>query len=185
MRPENRVLRAHLPAILRLSNAERGTRAEIGKRLGRKGPCKVAQVARPDTILGWWRKLVAQKFDGSNHRCYPGRPKIDSEAERFIVRMARENSGVTTGSQERWGIWGMKSRTRRSGTCCAGTASRPRRAESDDQMERFHRLAHGGPGGADFFTAEEVTWRGLTTYYVLFVIQLETASDNRRHHPAS
>src|SRR3954468_23509311 len=28
--------------------------------------------------------------------------------------------------------------------------------------------------GLDFFTAEVLTWRGLATYYVLFVIQLET-----------
>ncbi|HYO81019.1 MAG TPA: hypothetical protein VES20_06440 [Bryobacteraceae bacterium] len=28
--------------------------------------------------------------------------------------------------------------------------------------------------GIDFFTAEVLTWRGLATYYVLFVIQLET-----------
>ena len=28
--------------------------------------------------------------------------------------------------------------------------------------------------GIDFFTAEVLTWRGLVTYYVLFVIQLET-----------
>ena len=33
---ENRVLRAHLPARLRLSDPERRTLAEIGKRLGRQ-----------------------------------------------------------------------------------------------------------------------------------------------------
>ena len=64
---ENRILRAHAPARLRLSDAERATLGEIGKRLGRKGVSKVTQVAKPETILGWWRKLVAQKFDGSKH----------------------------------------------------------------------------------------------------------------------
>ncbi len=28
--------------------------------------------------------------------------------------------------------------------------------------------------GIDFFTVEVLTWRGLATYYVLFLIQLET-----------
>jgi putative transposase len=28
--------------------------------------------------------------------------------------------------------------------------------------------------GIDFFTVEILTWRGLITYYVLFIIQLET-----------
>src|SRR6187549_236921 len=83
---ENRILRAHAPARLRLSDAERSTLAEIGKRLGRKGLAKVAQVAKPETILGWFRKLVARKFDGSKHRSYPGRPRIDAEVEALICR---------------------------------------------------------------------------------------------------
>jgi len=49
---ENRILRAHLPAQLRLSNPERATLAEIGKRVGRKALAQVACVAKPDTILG-------------------------------------------------------------------------------------------------------------------------------------
>ena len=43
---ENRVLRAHLPARLRLSDPERCTLAEIGKRLGRQALAKVACVAK-------------------------------------------------------------------------------------------------------------------------------------------
>jgi hypothetical protein len=38
---ENRILRAHLPARLRLSNPERGTLAEIGKRVGSKAVIKI------------------------------------------------------------------------------------------------------------------------------------------------
>ena len=74
-----------MPSRLRLSNEDRATLAEIGKRLGREGLAKIARVAKPETILGWWRKLVAQKFDGSKHRSYPGRPKIDSETQRLIL----------------------------------------------------------------------------------------------------
>lgn len=63
---ENRILRAHVPARLRLTDPERSTLAEIGKRLGRKALKDVACVAKPDTILAWYRRLVAQKFDGRN-----------------------------------------------------------------------------------------------------------------------
>jgi hypothetical protein len=42
---ENRILRAHLPARLRLSDAERSTLAEIAKRLGRKA---LQEIARQD-----------------------------------------------------------------------------------------------------------------------------------------
>src|SRR5437879_4102177 len=57
---ENRILRAHLPTRLRLSDPQRLTLAEIGKRLGRNALQQVACVAKPDTILGWYRKFVAQ-----------------------------------------------------------------------------------------------------------------------------
>ncbi len=81
---ENRILRAHLPARLRLSDPERSTLAEIGKRLGRKALAQVACVAKPDTILAWYRRLIAKKFDGSKHRRYPGRPPIEPKPEELI-----------------------------------------------------------------------------------------------------
>jgi hypothetical protein len=61
---ENRILRAKLPSKLRLTDLERATLAEIGKSLGRRALRQVACVAKPDTILAWYRRLVAEKFDG-------------------------------------------------------------------------------------------------------------------------
>src|SRR5919205_619086 len=77
----------------RLSDPERSTLAEIGKRLGRKALAQVACVAKPETILAWYRRLIARKFDGSRQRSYPGRPRVDPEVEALIVRMAQENKG--------------------------------------------------------------------------------------------
>ena len=45
---------------------------------------------KPDTILGWQRRLVGKKFDGSNNRQYPGRPRFDADIE-LMVRLAQEN----------------------------------------------------------------------------------------------
>src|SRR3954447_10352626 len=90
---ENQILRAHLPVRFRLTDPERSTLAEIGKRLGRKALKRVARVAKPETILAWYRRLIALKFDGSKHRSYPGRPRVGREVTELIVRMARENSG--------------------------------------------------------------------------------------------
>jgi hypothetical protein len=39
-------------------------------------------VAPPDTILAWYRKLIARKFDGSKARRSPGRPRIKREVEQ-------------------------------------------------------------------------------------------------------
>jgi hypothetical protein len=68
---ENRILRARLPSRLRWSDPERSTLAEISKRLGRKALKDIARVAKPDTILGWHRRLVARKFDGSGSVAIP------------------------------------------------------------------------------------------------------------------
>src|ERR1700730_12759210 len=83
---ENRILRAHLPKRLRLTDPQRATIAEIGKRLGRKALEQVACVAKPDTILGWYRRLVANKFDGSKQRSYPGRPQVAPDVEALVVQ---------------------------------------------------------------------------------------------------
>src|SRR6478672_4408094 len=88
---ENRVLRSHLPARLPLTNAQRMTLAELGKRLGRKGLSQIASIAKPETILARHLKLIAQKFDGSKHRNYPGRPRTSREMTELVLRMAREN----------------------------------------------------------------------------------------------
>src|ERR1700752_3843810 len=90
---ENRILRAHLPSRLLLTDPQRTTLAFIGKRLGREGLEPVASAAKPDTILTWFRKLVAHKFDGSRHRLYPGRSPLSRNITELIVRLARENSG--------------------------------------------------------------------------------------------
>src|SRR5204862_5699105 len=47
--------------------------------------------AMPATILAWYRRLVARKFDGSKERRTPGRPRVDRPIEELIVRMAKEN----------------------------------------------------------------------------------------------
>src|SRR3954462_13922760 len=102
---ENRILRAHLPTRLRLSDPQRSTLAEIGRRLGRKALEQVACVAKPDTILAWYRRLIAQKFDGSKQRAYPGRPPLQREIVELVVQMARENpSRVTIGSSALYSI---------------------------------------------------------------------------------
>ena len=88
---ENRILRHQIPGRVRLRDGERKTLAEIGQKLGKQALQEVATIVKPDTILGWHRTLLAQKFDGSQQRKAPGRPMIDPEIEALIVRMAQEH----------------------------------------------------------------------------------------------
>jgi hypothetical protein len=88
-RKENRILKAQLSGRPRLSDAERGVLREIGHRLGRKVLADIATVARPDTIVGWYRQLVARKFDGSMVRQYPGRPRINHQGKGNVLLFPR------------------------------------------------------------------------------------------------
>ena len=45
----------------------------------------------PDTILGWYRKLVARKFEKSKARREIGRPQLEDDIEQLITRMAKAN----------------------------------------------------------------------------------------------
>ena len=88
---ENRILRGQIKGRLLLSEGEKATLAEIAQRLGRKALEELAAVAKPDTLLAWCRKLIADKFDGSRIHQRVDRPRMDEEAERSVVQMAKEN----------------------------------------------------------------------------------------------
>ena len=90
---ENRILKAHIRRRLLLSDGEKATLAEIAKRLGRQALAQIAGVAKPDTILAWFGKLIAKKFDGSKQRGARGRPRVGQELEDLVVTLARSNAG--------------------------------------------------------------------------------------------
>jgi hypothetical protein len=99
---ENRILRGQIRGRLRLSDGEKVTLAEIAHRLGRMALEEVAATAKPETILGWYRKLIAKKFNGSKLRRSVGRPKIDQETEAWSCRWrGKIPAGATIGS---WGL---------------------------------------------------------------------------------
>jgi putative transposase len=173
---ENRILKAQLKGRLKLSDAERATLAEIGHRLGQKVLAEVATVARPDTILAWYRKLIARKFDGSKACRSPGRPRIKREVEQLIIRMAKENHD--------WGYDRIVGALANLGhKVCDQTvgnvlkrhsllpAPERKRTTTWSACVRTHLALLAG---TDFFTAEVLTLRGLVTYYVLFFIHLDS-----------
>ena len=90
---ENRILKAQLKTPLRLTDAERMTLAEIAHRMGRKALEEVANAVKPDTLLGWHRRLIARKFDGSQVASLSWAvPELMMTLNNWVVRMAKENS---------------------------------------------------------------------------------------------
>jgi putative transposase len=171
---ENRMLRNQLKGRIRLSDGERKTLADIGHKLGKQALKDVAKIVTPDTILGWHRTLVAQKFDGSQQRKSPGRPTIDKEVEALVVRMARENRS--------WGYDRIVGALANLGHTISdqtvgnmlqrhGLPPAPERQTTTTWTEciRTHMEVLVA---TDFFTAEVWTLGGLVTYYVLFFIHL-------------
>src|SRR5262245_14877635 len=85
---ENRILRvAHGSRRLRLTDDQRRRLAVKGKVLGRR---RLAAIVTPDTILRWYRTLVAKKYDGSKARRL-GRPSTKAAIAALVVRMANES----------------------------------------------------------------------------------------------
>ena len=173
---ENRILRNQLKGRVRLSDGERKALADIGQRLGKQAVQEVAQIVKPDTILGWHRKLVAQKFDGSTQRKAPGRPMIDQEFEVLVMRIAKENRS--------WGYDRIVGALANLGlTVSAQTVGNVlKRHGIPPALERkttttwkeFIRTHMEVLVATDFFTAEVWTLGGLVTYYVLFFIHLSS-----------
>jgi transposase len=173
---ENRILKAQLKTPLRLTDSERMTLAEIAHRLGRKALEDVANVVKPDTLLGWYRRLIARKFDGSRSRRYPGRPRINDEIEQWVLRMAKENAD--------WGYdrivgamanLGFRLSDQTVGNILQrhGIPPAPERKRTTTWTD-FIRAHMSVLAATDFFSVEVLTLRGLVTYYVLFFIRLES-----------
>ena len=173
---ENRILRNRIQDRVRLTNAERVSLAEIGQQLGKQALEEVTNIVKPDTILGWHRKLIAQKFDSSEQRKSPVRPRIDQELEALVVRIARDNRS--------WGYdrivgalvelgYTISDQTVGNILKRHGILPAPERQKMTTWKE-FIRTHMDVLVATDFFTAEVWTFKGLITYYVLFFIHLES-----------
>jgi transposase InsO family protein len=173
---ENRILRHQMKGRLRLSDGARKALATIGQKLSKQALKEVATIVKPDTILGWHRKLVAQKFDGSTQRQSPGRPKIDPALEALVVRIAQENRSWgydrIVGALANLGLT-VSAQTVGNILKRHGIPPAPERKKTTTWKE-FIRTHMDVLVATDFFTAEVWTLGGLVTYYVLFFLRLGT-----------
>lgn len=75
-----------------LNNDQRRRLAVKGKVLGRKRLQEIGGLFRPDTILRWYRELIARKWDFSDRKQKsPGRPPMTDEIRELVLQMARDN----------------------------------------------------------------------------------------------
>jgi transposase InsO family protein len=180
-REEIRILSQQLGKRPRLNDDQRRRLAVLGKRLGRKVLGEWATIVTPDTILRWYRRLVASKNDFSDRRG-PGRPPVINLLRKLVVRMALEN--------RLWGYERIEGEIKKLGHKLSPSTVRnilkangiepsPER-EKQTTWREFLRSNWSCLAAADFFTVEAWGCRGLVTYYALFVMDLAT----RRVHVA-
>jgi len=136
------------------------------------------RIFQPETVLGWHRQLVRRKWTYA-HKNKGGRPRIDQELEKLILRLAKENP--------RWGYGKIEGELLKLGFQVPRTTVQ-------NVLKRHHiepaPLRNGSIGwrhlmthykeqilACDFFTVETIR---LKTLYVFFFIEL----GSRRVHLA-
>jgi len=173
---ENRVLREQLGGgRLLFTDGQRRRLALRAKAIGRKGLFELGTLVAPDTLLRWYRRLIAKKYDGSRTRG-PGRPKTAAEIERLILRMARDNP--------RWGYTRIRGALRNLGHEIGRNTIKRILAENGFDpaplrkqpmsWETFLKAHWGAIAATDFFSVEVLTRTGLVRYFVLFIIDLRS-----------
>lgn len=136
LQAENRALREQLASRrLRWTDAQRRRLAEKAKTVGRDALGQLGTIVTPDTLLRWYRKLVAAKYDGSCvRRGKPGRPRTRQSIAELVTDMARGNPswGYTRirGALYNLGHEGGRNTIKRV-RCFSITASSPRPNAAD------------------------------------------------------
>jgi putative transposase len=130
----------------------------------------------PQTLLRWHRQLVRRKWTYRTVRI--GRPPIDPELRKTVLRLARENP--------RWGYVRIQGELRKVGIRIGATTIRrllrahglgPAPRRHGPTWSEFLRAQAEGIIASDFLTVETIRLKRL---YILFFIELHT----RRVHVA-
>src|SRR5215470_6508954 len=178
LQEENRVLKAqHGDRRLRLTDTERRRLAALAHPLGRQRLKELATLATPETLLRWYQRLIADKFDGSKKRQALGRPRVSEDVEQLVMRMAQENPT--------WGYRRIQGALANLGHPIDKITVRnilrrhhlepaPQRRKAGMSWAQFLKLHWEVLAATDFFAVEVATRHGLMTYDVLVVMELAT-----------
>jgi putative transposase len=178
LQEENRVLLEQLGGKpKRFTDSQRARLGRKAKAVGRRRLCQITTIVTPDTLLRWFRILVAKKWTFA--RTNPlGRPPVDPELEKLVLKMIQENptwgSNRIVGAVDNLGYVVSDSTVdnirQRNGFDPAPVRRR------NTTWRRFIQAHWETSIAADFFTTEVLSWNGLITFYTLFVIDLRSRS---------
>jgi len=169
LRHENAVLRRQIGRV-RYQPGDRLWLAALSRLIPRRRGAEVYTVT-PATLLAWYRRLVARKWDYTSRR-RPGRPSTPAAIRELVIRMATENPT--------WGHRRVQGELVRLGhpiaastvwqiLHAAGIDPAPRR--TGPTWKQFLTAQARGILAADFVHVDTVLLRRL---YALIVIEHET-----------
>ena len=178
LRTENQVLKEKIgKKRIQLNDDQRRRLAVKRKILGRKQLEQFGTLFSPDTILRWHRQLVANKWDYSDRKeKKQGRPRIRQVIVGLTLQFAKENPT--------WGFDRIQGELAKVGYhICDTTVSNILRAHGIEpapirkrtgSWTTFLKSHWDVMAAIDFTTVKAWTKGGLVTFYLLFVMELET-----------
>jgi transposase InsO family protein len=157
-----------------LTDRQRMRVAAKAKRLSRDMLHKTTVLFTPETVLGWYRKLIARKYDGSSNRGKVGRPLITEEIIALVIRLKQENP--------RWGYKKITDQIVYLGYCISQSTVKNILIENGFDPEpdltvrsTWHEFIQSHLNvlaACDFFTVELLVGKRLVRCTVFFVIEL-------------
>ncbi len=176
LRTEIAYLREQIPMgqPLRFTDRWRKRLARTASGVGWKRLDEIATIAKAATIRGWHRLMLTGKL--GTKRAGPGRPRVDTEIEQVVLRLAKENP--TWGQLRIAGMLVLLLIPLSPRTIAAildrhGLTPAPERS-TDWSWKRFVTEKADALVATDFFTVDVMGWLGKTTYDVLFAIHHKT-----------
>ncbi|MCE5340861.1 MAG: integrase core domain-containing protein [Planctomycetaceae bacterium] len=146
------------------------------KKLSRKMLEQCTVLFTPDTILGWFNKLVAEKYNGAENRGKVGRPQINHGIVQLVIKFKNENP--------RWGYQKITDQIMYLGFKISESTVKNILIENGYNPEpdltvkatwwQFIKSHWNVLAACDFFTIELLVGRKLIRCTVFFVIELST-----------
>src|SRR6266516_3834733 len=153
-----------------LNMANRTIMAALSQRVNRA--VLVGMLVQPETVLGWHRELVRRKWAAFGRRRGPGRPGLDPEIQKLILRTSKDNPS--------WGCVRVRGELLKLGHVVSATAIRkllrrnrigPAPLRSRQTWKAFLRAQASAIVLTDFLSVDTLLLKRL---YVLLYMELAT-----------
>jgi putative transposase len=168
LREENRILRGKLPKRITLSAREKNRLIKYGSILG-PAINSLITIVTPRTFSRWLQGEKRSKKKTPKRK--PGRPKMEAEIKKLILKLARENNwGYTRilGELKKLGIKTVSRSTVVNILKEAGFDTSPTRGKGT--WSAFLERHRDTLWASDFLSVKSLTTKGFVDLFVLFFI---------------